>query len=322
MAYARIDVSYRHDERFEKIPERSRAAAKALMLDAILNSAEMLADGRVSRAVLLTFCEDNGVKKGRSVIAYCVENDLLRELRPGFFEIVNWQEFHSSRRDVEDQRTRSTERKRQQRHRQLQLDVPTDVTAGHTNGVTGGQEGPSRAHARASTATDTTTETTQQQDHKDLEEPPPAETAAAEPHQVEAPRPSRIAQVVDEFAPGDTDSINHIEPLATQLPADTFEQLVEKVRTRRPDNPAGLLRKFLTDELRQRLRNNIQQPAGIVVSSPIERMKHDEPERYLDLMAHALDKPAVEHYLATYVTDEEHRIELRDRWHDARTAAA
>jgi hypothetical protein len=60
----------------------------------------------------------------------------------------------------------------------------------------------------------------------------------------------------------------------------------------------------------------------VVVGSNIERIKREQPDRYLESMASALDDHQVDAYLNAYVADEDQRIELRDRWHDARATAA
>lgn len=157
MPFARFPVELRLDERWDAVPERYRADALALYFDAVLYSAEMLKDGVVTKPVILSFAESRGVKKGSFVFSRLVDSGLVRELRPGVFEIVDWAEYHSSRRDVEEQRKRATERKRKSRGQLTFDDVTPGVTAGQAQDVTGGQGRPSRAHARAETATDTST---------------------------------------------------------------------------------------------------------------------------------------------------------------------
>lgn len=322
MAYAKFDVELRLDERWERIADKHRAACKGVYMDAILYSAEMLADGRVSRAVLLTLCENSGLKRGGFVLTNLLESGFLQKTKPGVFVLTDWHLFHSSRAEVERQRLAAAERKRRSRG-QMSLDTSHLLSQRDDTVTSHRDEGVTRAHARAGEQPQPQRQPQPAAGTKDLEESEPDQPAAAEPSQTEAPRPSRIEEVVHEFAPGDSDSINHIEPLAAQLPSDVFEAIVEKTKSRKQlRNKAGFLVDSMRNELRKRQRTNATMNGDLVITSPIEKIKREHPERYVEAMNGALDEPALEAYLNTYVPDEDQRIALRDLWHDARTAAA
>lgn len=329
MAHARLPVELRVDSRWDAIPDRYRADAKALYMDVVLYSGEMLVDGRVSRPVLVTICEANAVKTVRPLVDALVHAGFLSDQGSGRFLIVDWERYHSSRAEVERQRLAATERKRRSRSQLVLGDVTPDVTPGVTAGQTGKSqrdEGVPPARARAGGQP-------QQQRQEDLlgvdeganeAHPEPDQPAAADT-QVEATRPTRVAEIVQAMPGCDIGSVNRIEPLAVQLPAPVFEEIVEKINQRRNvGNPIGLLKTELERELETRLRDqriaeahNISSDL-VVTSSPVERMKRDEPERYVTAMAKVLEEDAMQAYLDEYVTDENTRIVLLDRYHDER----
>jgi hypothetical protein len=329
MPFAKLPVELRLDPRWQEIPERHRSDAKAVYVDAVMYSAEMLTDGVVSRAVLVTFGESNGVRSVQKVVQEIARIGLLQELRRGVFLIKEWHVYHSSREEVERQRMAAAERKRRSRG-QLSLDMSHPMSHRDDTVLSHSDEAVTRARARAGGQP-------QQQRQTDLQAVDegangatrePDQPAAADT-QVEATAPSRIAAVIQTMPGHDTGTLSQIEPLAIQLPAATFEEIATTVQQRRNvTNPIGLLKTLLERELRTRQRtaiaNAAQRTASDLVNtdSPVERMKRDHPDRYIESMARVLDEHALEAYLANYVTDEDERIALRDRYHDARHATA
>lgn len=327
MPYARLWVDLRVDERWQQLAAKDRADAKALYLDALQYSAEMLADGQINVAVAIAICTENGTRNARGLCGKLASIGMWKSVRPGVYEIADWHRFHSSRADVDRQRTDAADRKRRSRS-QMTLSGTGDVTEKSHRDVTAESHRDidvTRARARAGGQP----QQQRQEDPQDVDEgangatPEPDQPAAADT-QVEATRPTRVAEIVQAMPGCDIGSVNRIEPLAVQLPAPVFERIVEKVNQRRNvSNPIGLLKTELERELQDRVRR--QRTAAhqidkqlVVTSSPVERMKRDEPERYVTAMAKVLEEDAMQAYLDEYVTDENTRIVLLDRYHDER----
>ena len=162
MPYAKLDVELL--QRFAEIPERDRAKAVALYLALVLNSAQLLTDGRISRAVLAAGADEIGISHGRysqrevsKTVTSLVDSGLLEPSKNGTLMLSEWQVHHSSRADVETQRKRATERKRRSRSQLVLPTVTAEVTPGRHTNVTEGQDRDSRAHARRRKASDVST---------------------------------------------------------------------------------------------------------------------------------------------------------------------
>jgi hypothetical protein len=150
-------------------------------------------------------------------------------------------------------------------------------------------------------------------------EPDKTEQPAAALAEAEAPRESRVAQVVDELRGTDPGTLNQILPLATQLSAEAFEQVVERISQRRDvANPAGLLRWFLEQEIGQQVRDQTATirgaPSIFIPAEPppdLEDFVRAMRRWTLDDLNHAFDKWGI---------DEDERIRLGDVVADARSA--
>ena len=140
------------------------------------------------------------------------------------------------------------------------------------------------------------------------------ESAAAS--EVEAPRLSRVVEVVNGLRGSDFASLRSVEPLAMQLPASAFEDVVERVHARRGvENPPGLLVHLLRVELEQRYRGQ-REAAAAAGDAALESQlaaRRRNPRSWLHRLL-ALPQPAtgefVDDFLARYVDDVEERERL------------
>lgn len=244
MPYAKLDVDLRIDPRWGEIPARYRAAAKAVYVDGLLYSAEMLTDGALNRAVIAGIASELGLYRYTKVLTSLCESGLFRATKTGFL-IVDWALFQNSRQQVMAARKRDAQRKQLARA-QPQLEGfhdprPADVQGGHAS--------DSRARERAGSAA-AAAETTQ-----DLEPSTPSDPAAAA-SETEPPREQRIREVVEQMPGANRGSVDQVEQIARQLPAAAFERVVEVTLQRRGTrNVVGLLVKLLRGEIEERRRN-------------------------------------------------------------------
>lgn len=171
-------------------------------------------------------------------------------------------------------------------------------------------QGDGKTMARDRAATTNTTTTTPAAEDQELEGP------AAALAEAEAPRETRVAQVVQSLRGADANSFNQVWPLSQQLDAASFEEAVSKVGQRRDvDNPVGLLIWFLEQAVGQRVRDQTADlhaggPAVFVPREPppdlddfVRLMRRWRPEEF----EQAFDKWGIEG---------EERIRLSDLVHD------
>jgi hypothetical protein len=132
------------------------------------------------------------------------------------------------------------------------------------------------------------------------------------------PSQAEIAAAVDVLWSADRGTLAQVERLAFQLPADVFEATVATLRRRRESgsvaNDAGLLVHLLKVELRRRARDRAEAEiqAAAVADLPgghAERVKREEPERYLRTMVGVPGFDAAE-FVERYVVDEAERRRL------------
>lgn len=267
MPYARFDLDLRHDPRWADVPRPLRAAAKAVLYDAIMYSAEMLADGRVPASVMEAIADECGLDQSRKsgrVRGRCalvlVDSGFLERDRSGGFTIVEWRRFHDSREEVQERRKREADKKRRQRGQLQMPDVPLTVPEGRPAAVPEGQEGGlvrARAHASSSK------ELQDQEPALELQPPTTARAngqttlepaaAATEPN---PPREHRIRELAERYGADP----NVIYPAASTLTATALETVATTLAQRlasghgRITNPAGLLVELIRDQQKQAAR--------------------------------------------------------------------
>jgi hypothetical protein len=138
--YIRVDVDVRTDPRWHDASGVVRAQAKALYLDAISYSGELLTDGHVSATVMAGLAAELGIKRPGVVLAFLlggghetaefsapnsrerVQKSVsfsplsghLSRTKSGYF-IREWERFHDSRSTVQKRRTQAAERKQRSR---------------------------------------------------------------------------------------------------------------------------------------------------------------------------------------------------------------
>jgi hypothetical protein len=127
-----------------------------------------------------------------------------------------------------------------------------------------------------------------------------------------------VAAVVRELRNADHGTLAQVERLAFQLPADVFEETVATLKRRRESgtvaNDAGLLVHLLKGALRHRARDRAEAEiqAAAAVELPgghVERVKREDPERYLRTMAGVEGFDPVD-FVERYVEDEGERRRL------------
>jgi len=157
MPYIRVELDVRTDPRWQNASGVVRAQAKALYLDAISYSGELLTDGHVPASVMTGLAAELGIKRPGVVLDFLLgtrqENaefsapnsreriqksvsfspvsGHLARTKTGYF-INEWTHFHDSRSTVQKRRTDAAERKRASRaqgqlpmsHGMSQRDVP------------------------------------------------------------------------------------------------------------------------------------------------------------------------------------------------------
>jgi hypothetical protein len=132
---------------------------------------------------------------------------------------------------------------------------------------------------------------------------------------LESARETEISAAVAELRNGDAGTHRQVEPLARLLPAERFFAVLENLRDRRLSstvrNDAGLFVHLLRVAV-QELRAEHASQAAPPVESMIERIKLEEPAKYIEAMK---GSPVfdLEAYLAKYVDDVDERERLRRR---------
>ena len=173
MPYIRVDLDVRTDPRWADAPSAVRAQAKALYLDAVSYSGELLTDGHVPTSVMVGLAAELGIKRPARVIEFLLgsgqenaefssetrgerarnpsgfspKTGHLTRTKTGYF-LREWERFHDSRSTVQKRRSDAAERKRASRA-QGQLPMShgmshRDVTAKSQRDI----ERDSRAHER------------------------------------------------------------------------------------------------------------------------------------------------------------------------------
>jgi len=134
------------------------------------------------------------------------------------------------------------------------------------------------------------------------------EPAAAEP-----PSHADVRAAVAGLRDSDAGTFRHIEPLALQLPAPKFWELVEKTMRRRGvANDAGLLVSLLRDEVVARQQASLAAVGGNGISLDEEKQRF--PESYVVRVRRSLEESELEEYLEEFVPDHGRRELLRSLW--------
>lgn len=328
MPFAKFDVDLRLA--LEGVPQRGRSDAAALHWAAVLYSAEMLADGKISKAVGLAIAQDLGQRGVATPASQLVKVGLWTATSTGW-EITNWRAYHSSRADVQEQRRRDAERKAAKRHgAQLQMAGPV---SGEKSGLMSeadkegdaSQARVSRAHARTRAAADT-------EELQDLEPSPLQDPAAAQP--TEAPTEREVRETLARLRGADAKSFDHVWPLAQIVTRDRFAHLAERSAGTNIGNPVGHLIELLRVDQRDRIVAEAEQRAATVngleaARKRAERLPIDQAlEQVIPTVAHH-DDTKFETFLTDFLStvhdpDErrtlEHRAyELRDHAHSTPT---
>jgi hypothetical protein len=146
------------------------------------------------------------------------------------------------------------------------------------------------------------------------------------------PSEAEVVAAVDELWSADRGTLTQVERLAFQLPADVFEATVAKLKRRRQTgsvaNDAGYLVHLLKVELRERARDRAELEIQAAAAAELpgghaERVKREDPERYLQTMVSVPGFDAAE-YVERYVADEAERRRLFDLYngfHEGAVAA-
>jgi hypothetical protein len=140
LPYIRVDVDVRTDPRWHNASGVVRAQAKALYLDAVSYSGELLTDGHVPATVMAGLASELGIKRPGVVLAFLTGtrhetaefsasntrervqesasfsplSGHLARTKSGYF-IREWERFHDTRSTVQKRRTQAAERKRASR---------------------------------------------------------------------------------------------------------------------------------------------------------------------------------------------------------------
>lgn len=156
MPYIRVDLEVRADPRWLDAPDAIRAKAKALYLDALSYSGELLTDGHVSTSVANGLATELGLVRARPVFAFLLSSGHLARTKAGFY-LPEWERFHDSRETVQRRRTEAAKRQRSRRG-QMQLgmsrrDMERDVT--DMSQRDNGRDSRARERTQASAAEET-----------------------------------------------------------------------------------------------------------------------------------------------------------------------
>lgn len=317
MPFAKLDTSLRL--RFETLPQRQRSDAVALFLSSVLYSAEMLADGRINRAVALTLAHELG-QKGVSAQAKTLVDAGFWTPFSASWEIVNWRDFHSSRAEVEERRTYEREKKRRSRS-QLSLDVPPPVPLGQNRDVPpvvpSGQLTPThpRTHTR-----ETAADTEQEQDLQPQQDP--AAAAAA----VVSPRESTVRTAVGMLRGTDSKSFDRVWPLASTVGYETWNEIIATLEQRiaggNVTNPVGLLVDLLKTAQRDTLLADRAATEATLANldsarKRAERLPKDQAlEQVIPTVAHH-DDQRFETFVQDFLSDVDNDDERRTLEHRA-----
>jgi hypothetical protein len=112
--YITVGLEVRADPRWLEIPAPTRAKAKALYLDALSYSAELLTNGHVPRSVLGGIAFELGIERPQKVMRFLVDSGHATVTETGLF-LNEWEQFHDSRETVQRRRTDAAKRKRASR---------------------------------------------------------------------------------------------------------------------------------------------------------------------------------------------------------------
>jgi hypothetical protein len=129
---------------------------------------------------------------------------------------------------------------------------------------------------------------------------------------------AEIAAAVARLASKDCGTLRVVESLALQLSGESFQTVLEKFEWRRQsargvDDESMLLVYLLKIALKQQKLDEAEARGQAAAAAPmglVERVKREEPERYVRSMA-ARPGFDLEKYLAAYVDDEAKRERLR-----------
>jgi hypothetical protein len=173
MPYIRVELDVRTDPRWAEAPDAIRAHAKALYLDAVSYSGELLTDGHVPASVMAGLAAELGIKRPARVVEFLLgtrqetaefssETRGERAQNPSGFSPVSahlartktgyfvneWSHFHDSRQQVQKRRSSAAERKRASRA-QTSLPMSHPVSQRDTSPLSQRDtERDSRAHER------------------------------------------------------------------------------------------------------------------------------------------------------------------------------
>jgi hypothetical protein len=143
------------------------------------------------------------------------------------------------------------------------------------------------------------------------------------------PNEADVTAAVDELWTADRGTLAQVERLAFQLPSEVFAASVETLRRRRGSgsvaNDAGLFVHLLKVELRRQARDRaeLEIQAAAAVELPgghVERIKREEPARYLRAMAGVPGFDAAG-FVERYVAEDSERKRLLDELAVAEVAA-
>jgi hypothetical protein len=147
-------------------------------------------------------------------------------------------------------------------------------------------------------------------------------TAAVSPS---TPTGAEVAAAVECLVSKDSGTLAVVERLARSLTREEFERALKKLERRRQSTTDPLLddAAYLVSVLKLALREQARLRAAARVdplarasaekppSGFVERVKREEPERYIAAMVKQMPDFDVERYLACYVSDESERQRLR-----------
>jgi hypothetical protein len=135
---------------------------------------------------------------------------------------------------------------------------------------------------------------------------------------LESAREHDVSAAVAELRNGDAGTLRQVEPLARLLPYERFRTVLEVLRERRLSstvrNDAGLFVHLLRIEvaaLRAERALLAVENAVPPVESMIDRVKREEPAKYIDAMKENYPAFDLEAYLVEYVDDVDERERLR-----------
>lgn len=114
MPYITVGLEVRIDPRWLEIPPTLRAKVKALYIDALSYSGELLTNGHVSHSVMVGIAHELGVERPQKVLAFLVDSGHASVTETGYF-LHEWEQFHNSRETVLQRRIDAAKRKRASR---------------------------------------------------------------------------------------------------------------------------------------------------------------------------------------------------------------